>query len=105
MIEEHDRPEPDEEATQEGESVANEESTVDALARTRRDLDTADKQRGFLMRQVESLAQRLAGAHMAAGFLDVSGAAVFAQQELARVNGGMGQIFQATQAQATRERD
>lgn len=51
----------------------------------------------FLLAQVGSLILRLAGAQVAAGLIDLSGASVYADRERAAVNAGLAQIAERNQ--------
>lgn len=61
---------------------------------TASDLASARKQRDFLMGQVDSLIQRLSGAHVAAGLLAMPAAQGFMQKEVFPINQALAQIEQ-----------
>lgn len=61
------------------------------------ELDTARQQRDFLMGQVDSLLQRLAGAHIAAGSFDLRAAQGFTMKETLPINQVLAQIAAANQ--------
>lgn len=62
-------------------------------------LTISQQQRDFLMGQCSSLINRLAGAHVAAGFIDLAGAQGFALKETLPINQVLQQIAAANEPQ------
>lgn len=74
---------------------APDEETGAALARLQSEVTVATRQRDLLMGQVDSLIQRLSGAHVAAGLLAMPAAQGFMQKEVFPINQVLAQIGQA----------
>lgn len=63
-------------------------------------LKVAELQRDFLVRQADSLIQRIAGAHVAQGLIALDAAQGFVLKEAMPINQGLASIIQASQPDA-----